>query len=154
MNIKLLVIGKTENSYIKEGLTEYTKRLGRYVNFELEEIQAKGSSTNREIQISKEAEKILNGLKTTDLVILLDETGEQFTSIGLSEKIASWQNKGVQRIVIICGGPYGFNESVYKRAGLKLSLSKMTFTHQMARLILLEQLYRAYTILKNEKYHH
>lgn len=154
MNIKFLVTGKTENSYIKEGIHEYQQRLVRYVNFEMEEIIIKGNAVPKELQLLKEATKILASLKSTDLVILLDDMGEQFTSIGLSEKIGSFQRNGVQRIMIVCGGAYGFHESIYSRANMKLSLSKLTFTHQMVRLIFLEQLYRAFTILKNEKYHH
>ena len=154
MNIKFLVTGKTENSYIKEGISDYQQRLSRYVNFEMEEIIIKGSALNKDLQIQKETLRILAAVKSTDHVVLLDETGEQFTSEGLSTKISLFQVNSIQRLVFICGGPYGFDEKVYKRANMKLSLSKMTFTHQMARLIFLEQLYRAFTIIRNEKYHH
>lgn len=154
MNIKFLVIGKTENSYLKEGILDYQQRLCRYVNFEIEEINIKGNMIKREVLLQKEAEKILAALKPADKVILLDEKGEQYTSVGFSKKIETFQYQSISRLVIICGGAYGFDEQIYQRSNQLLSLSKMTYTHQMVRLIFLEQLYRAFTIIKNEKYHH
>ena len=153
MNIKFLVIGKTENSYLKEGISDYHQRLQRYLNFEMEEISLKGNTSIREVQLQKEAEKILATLKPADKIILLDEKGEQFTSTGLSKKIESFQHQSISRLVIICGGAYGFHEQIYQRAYQLWSLSKLTFSHQMVRLFFLEQLYRAMTILKNEPYH-
>ena len=154
MIIKFLVIGKTENSYLKEGISDYRQRIQRYVNFEMEEMNLKGSLALRELQLQKESEKILAAMKPGDRIILLDEKGEQFTSSGLSKKLELFQHQSISRLVIICGGAYGFHEQIYQRANQLWSLSKMTFTHQMVRLIFLEQLYRAFTIIKNEKYHH
>ena len=154
MNIKFLVVGKTENSYLKEGISDYAKRIVRYVNFEMSELIIKGSSNEQKVVLQLESAKILQGLKSSDFVILLDALGEQLTSNQLSKKLEDCQNKGISRLVFICGGAYGFGEQMYERANMKLALSMMTFTHQMVRLIFLEQLYRAYTIMKNEKYHH
>ena len=154
MNINFLVVGKTENSYLKEGITEYIQRIGRYINFEKTELIVKGNTTEQKVVLQLESAKILQNLKNTDFVVLLDERGEQLSSDKFSKKLEDLQNKGISRLVFICGGAYGFGEEVYERANLKMSLSMMTYTHQMVRLIFLEQLYRAYTIMKNEKYHH
>ena len=154
MNINFLVVGKTENSYLKEGITEYIQRIGRYVNFEKTELIVKGNTTEQKVVLQLESAKILQNLKNTDFVVLLDERGEQLSSDKFSKKLEDLQNKGISRLVFICGGAYGFGVEVYERANLKMSLSMMTYTHQMVRLIFLEQLYRAYTIMKNEKYHH
>ena len=154
MNINFLVVGKTENSYLKEGITEYIQRIGRYINFEKTELIVKGNTTEQKVVLQLESAKILQNLKNTDFVVLLDERGEQLSSDKFSKKLEDLQNKGISRLVFICGGAYGFGVEVYERANLKMSLSMMTYTHQMVRLIFLEQLYRAYTIMKNEKYHH
>ena len=154
MNINFLVVGKTENSYLKEGITEYIQRIGRYVNFEKTELIVKGNTTEQKVVLQLETAKILQNIKNTDFVVLLDERGEQLSSDKFSKKLEDLQNKGISRLVFICGGAYGFGVEVYERANLKMSLSMMTYTHQMVRLIFLEQLYRAYTIMKNEKYHH
>ena len=154
MNINFLVVGKTENSYLKEGITEYIQRIGRYINFEKTELIVKGNTTEQKVVLQLETAKILQNIKNTDFVVLLDERGEQLSSDKFSKKLEDLQNKGISRLVFICGGAYGFGVEVYERANLKMSLSMMTYTHQMVRLIFLEQLYRAYTIMKNEKYHH
>lgn len=156
MEIVLRVMGKTSESYLKEGTEVYLKRLKRYVKFSMEEIPDLKGMKNRSPQEQNEAEGevLLKTIVPSDLVILLDENGTMYTSRGFSEQIQKWMNAGPSRIVFIVGGPYGFSEQVYRRANGKLSLSKMTFSHQMIRVFFTEQIYRAFTILKNEPYHH
>lgn len=156
MTIKLLGIGKTDDPAL-QGLTEmYIKRLGFYNRFEFELIpdikNAKNLDENQQKQ--KEGGLLLNKIAASDFVVLLDENGKQYSSESFSEFIQKRLNSGLKQLVFIIGGPYGFSEDVYKRADSKLSLSKMTFSHQMIRLFFVEQLYRAFTILKNEPYHH
>lgn len=156
MTIKLLGIGKTDDPAL-QALTEvYIKRLGFYNRFEFELIpdikNAKNLDENQQKQ--KEGELLLNKVSASDFMVLLDENGKQYSSEAFSEFIQKRLNSGLKQLVFIIGGPYGFSEDVYKRADAKLSLSKMTFSHQMVRLFFVEQLYRAFTILKNEPYHH
>lgn len=156
MNIKILMIGKTDNSIMKSIVDDYSKRLSMYINFSFEVINdIKNAKNLTEIQQKeKEGELILAKLKPSDHLILLDENGENFSSIGFSEFIQKKMNSGIKTLVLVIGGPYGFSESVYKKANGKIALSKMTFSHQMIRMIIVEQLYRAFTILNNEPYHH
>ena len=156
MTIKLLAIGKTDNKQLQSLIDDYKKRLGFYINFNLEIIpdikNAKNLSEAQQKQ--KEGELILNKLTNTDVLILLDENGKQMDSVSFSNYLQKYMNSGIKQLVFAIGGPYGFSQEVYNKAQGKLSLSKMTFSHQMVRLFVIEQLYRGFTILKNEPYHH
>lgn len=156
MKIKVLAVGKTDDKYLQLLIEKYEKRLLHYVNFELEIIPDLRKARNRSFQEQKslEGETILKRLDTSDQVILLDEKGKEFRSVEFARHLQKRMNAGTRRMVLVIGGPYGFSEQVYARADGKLSLSKMTFSHQMIRLFVVEQLYRALTILKNEPYHH
>ena len=156
MKILLLVIGKTDEDYIFDGLEKYKNRLKYYINFEYEEIpDLKNRKTfSRDQQKKHESDIIFSRLKTGDKVILLDENGESFRSVEFSKYLQKKMNSGIKRLVFVIGGPYGFDKSIYNKYQDKLSLSRMTFSHQMVRLFFCEQLYRVMTILKNEPYHH
>ena len=156
MKIVLLTIGKTSEKYLIEGIAQYQKRLKHYTQFEMLEIlnikNAKNFS-NAEL-MKKEGELILKQLQSSDHLVLLDDKGKDFTSLKFSEKLQGWMLSGKKRLVFVVGGAYGFSKEVYARGNEKLSLSKMTFSHQMVRLFFVEQIYRGYTILNNEPYHH
>jgi 23S rRNA (pseudouridine1915-N3)-methyltransferase len=156
MNIKLLAIGKTDNKNLQVLMDEYSKRLGFYVKFDMEVIMdiknVKNLSENQ--QKEKEGEQILAKIGATDQLILLDENGASFSSVGFSDYLQKKMNSGIKTLVFVIGGPYGFSDEVYAKAQGKISLSAMTFSHQMVRLFVIEQLYRGFTILKNEPYHH
>lgn len=156
MNIKLLTIGKTDNKNLQTLIDDYSKRLSFYIKFELEIIpdlkNVKNLSESQ--QKEKEGELILTKLAPTDQLILLDENGSSFSSIGFSDYLQKKMNTGIKTLVFVIGGPYGFSEEVYKKSQGKISLSAMTFSHQMVRLFVIEQIYRGFTILKNEPYHH
>ncbi|CAM4324256.1 23S rRNA (pseudouridine(1915)-N(3))-methyltransferase RlmH [Gillisia hiemivivida] len=156
MTIKLLGIGKTDDKTLQNLTDVYIKRLQFYNKFEIELIPdlKKVKNLDENQQKQKEGELILNKISTSDFVVLLDENGKQLSSVGFSEFIQKRFNSGLKQVIFIIGGPYGFSEEVYNRADTKISLSKMTFSHQMVRLFFTEQLYRAFTILKNEPYHH
>lgn len=156
MTIKLLAIGKTDNKQLQILIDEYIKRLGHYIKFELEIIPdlKKVKHLTEKQQKQKEGELILSKLQPTDVLIVLDENGKQHDSVGFSNFLQKHMNSGIKQLVLVIGGPYGFSEAIYSKAQSKLSLSKMTFSHQMVRLFVVEQLYRAFTILKNEPYHH
>ena len=156
MTIKLIAIGKTDNKELQSLIEDYTKRLSFYIKFLAEIIPDIKNVKNlsEEQQKQKEGELILNKLNATDVLILLDENGKQFDSVNFSDYLQKYMNAGIKQLVFVIGGPYGFSEDVYKKANGKLSLSKMTFSHQMIRLFFIEQLYRGFTILKNEPYHH
>lgn len=156
MNIKLLVIGKTVSRFLQEGIEEYTKRLKFYVKFELDVIADVKNAKNFSKDQLKEAEGdlILAAVDNSDTLVLLDEGGKERTSIEFAKYTENFAIKGVKRVVFVVGGAYGFSQKVYQRANEKVSLSKMTFSHQMVRLIFVEQLYRAHTIIKGEPYHH
>ncbi len=156
MKITFLTVGKTEDAYLKDGIEKYIKRLKHYtklVIIEIDELKNTKALT-QEQQKSKEAELILKKITPTDHVILLDEKGMELTSQQFAAYIDKKAIGSVANLVFIVGGPYGFDPSVYSRANDKLSLSAMTFSHQMVRLFFIEQLYRAYTIIKGEPYHH
>lgn len=156
MKIKLLAIGKTDNKALLSLMDEYQQRLKHYIKFEFEVIQdiknAKNLSESQ--QKEKEGELILSKLQPTDELVLLDENGSQFTSVEFSNFLQKKMNAGTKQLVLVIGGPYGFSEAVFATASGKISLSKMTFSHQMIRVFVIEQFYRAFTILKNEPYHH
>lgn len=156
MTIKLLTIGKTDNKQLQILIDDYTKRLSHYIKFEFEIIPdlKKAKHLSEVQQKQKEGELILAKLSNTDVLILLDENGKQFDSVAFSSYLQKHMNSGIKRLVFVIGGPYGFSEEVYKKANSKISLSKMTFSHQMVRLFVVEQLYRGFTILRNEPYHH
>ena len=156
MNIRLLAIGKTDNKALQSLIDDYTKRLSFYIKFDLEIIpdikNVKNLSESQ--QKEKEGELILSKLTPTDQLIVLDENGTAFSSIGFSDYLQKKMNSGAKTLVFVIGGPYGFSDEVYQKAQGKISLSEMTFSHQMVRLFFIEQLYRGFTILKNEPYHH
>lgn len=156
MKIKLLAIGKTDDKNLIQLIDNYQKRLKHYIKFEFEVIpdikNAKNLSESQ--QKEKEGELILKKLENTDQLILLDDKGKVFTSIEFSKYLQKKMNSGIKQLVLVIGGPYGFSEEIYQKAQGKISLSKMTFSHQMIRLFAVEQLYRGFTILRNEPYHH
>ena len=156
MKIKLLAIGKTDNKSLIQLIDTYQKRLKHYSKFEFEIIpdikNAKNLSESQ--QKEKEGELILDKLKNTDTLVLLDDKGKQFTSIEFANYLQKKMNSGIKQLVLVIGGPYGFSQAVNKKAVEKISFSKMTFSHQMIRLFVVEQIYRGFTILRNEPYHH
>lgn len=156
MKILLLVIGKTDEDYLITGIKKYVGRLGHYVSFEMKEIPdiRNRKTLSEEQQKKSESFLLLSQFQAGDYIILLDENGKQFTSVDFSENLEKLMASGSKRIVFVIGGPYGFSQDVYAKANAKMSLSPMTFSHQMVRLIFVEQLYRAFTILKGEPYHH
>ena len=156
MQIKLLAIGKTDNKQLQQLIDDYKKRLGFYIKFNLEIILDLKNSKNlsEEEQKQKEGELILKKITSSDVLILLDENGKELNSVNFSNYLQKHMNSGIKQLVFVIGGPYGFSQEVYSKSKGKLSLSKMTFSHQMVRLFFIEQLYRGYTILKNEPYHH
>jgi|TARA_R100000501_G_C2536629_1_gene57255 23S rRNA (pseudouridine1915-N3)-methyltransferase len=156
MTIKLLCIGKTDNRELKQLIEVYKKRLQFYNKFEIDIIPdlKKTKSLDENQQKEKEGELILAKVQNSDFLILLDENGKEFSSEKFSAYIQKRLNSGLKKLIFVIGGPYGFSEAVYQRADSKVALSQMTFSHQMVRLFFTEQLYRAFTILKNEPYHH
>ena len=156
MKIVLLAIGKTKEQYLIEGISKYQKRLNHYTQFELLEIPNIKNANNLSDSelLRKEGELILQQLQLSDHLVLLDDKGKDFTSSKFAEKLQGWMLSSKKRLVFVVGGAYGFSEQVYQRGNEKLSLSKMTFSHQMVRLFFVEQMYRGYTILNNEPYHH
>lgn len=156
MKIKLVVVGKTEEEYLRKGIGLYEERIHHYLPFEIAEIPAlKGSSgLNREEAKSREAEKIRKMITPGDSFILLDERGKEMNSVDFAAFLNRKMSSGLRNLVFVVGGPFGFSDSLKNEADQLLSLSKMTFSHQMVRLFFTEQLYRAMTILRNEPYHH
>lgn len=156
MNIKLIAIGKTDNKDLQSLINDYTKRLSFYIKFDLEIIpdlkNVKNLSENQ--QKEKEGELILSKITATDQLILLDENGKSYSSVQFAYELQKKMNAGIKTLVFVIGGPYGFCDAVYNQCNGKISLSAMTFSHQMVRLFFIEQLYRGFTILKNEPYHH
>lgn len=156
MKIKLLVIGKTDDKNLSMLIDMYINRLKHYIPFEIQVIPdiraAKNLSTEQ--QKEREGEMILNALENPDMLILMDENGQQLGSAEFANYLQKKMNSGIKQMVLTVGGPFGFSKAVYERAQGKISLSKMTFSHQMVRLFITEQLYRAFTILNNEPYHH
>ena len=156
MKITLLTVGKTDKDWVRQGLDIYVSRLKHYIPFSIVEIpELKNVSALSKDQIkSKEGELILKNIRPADDVILLDEKGKQYTSVELAKIIQDKISYAGKDIIFIIGGAYGFSDAVYQRANSKLSLSKMTFSHQMVRAIFAEQIYRAFTIMRGEPYHH
>ena len=156
MKILVLAIGKTDEQWVQEALFKYSKRLQHYLSFEFEVIQDLKNTKNlsEAQQKEKEGALILKMLKPSDTVFLLDEKGKEYRSVEFAKYLQQQMNSSLKRLVFIIGGPYGFSPELYATAQGKLSLSKMTFSHQMIRPFFVEQLYRAMTILKNEPYHH
>lgn len=156
MKILLLAVGKTDDKNLIQLIDNYQNRLKHYVKFQLEVIpdikNVKNLSESQ--QKEKEGQLILKKLQPTDQLILLDEKGKDYTSLLFSGFLQKKMNSGIKQLVFVIGGPYGFSDEVYKKAQGKISLSKMTFSHQMIRLFMVEQIYRGFTILKNEPYHH
>lgn len=156
MKITFITVGKTEDAYLKDGIEKYVKRLKYYTKLEMAEIpELKNTKAlTEDQQKAKEAELILKKITPLDHVILLDENGTEFTSVQFANYINKRSVTSSANLVFVVGGPYGFDESVYQRANDKISLSRMTFSHQMVRLFFTEQLYRAFSIIKGEPYHH
>ncbi len=156
MKISLIVVGKTNSSHLRAGIDDYVKRLSHYVPFDIVTIGDIKSTRNLSMAQQKEAEGklILAQFTAADHVVLLDEHGKERTSMEFSQYIQKKMLGGARRVAFVVGGPYGFSPDVYARANDKISLSKMTFSHEMIRLIFTEQLYRAFTILNHEPYHH
>ncbi len=156
MKFILLTVGKTNELSFKNAISDYQKRLKFYIPFEIEEIpELKNTkSISEEMQRQKEGELILKNLTEADEVVLLDDKGEQYTSMQFASYLEKKMSSGNKRLIFVVGGPYGFSQDVYRRANGKISLSRMTFSHQMVRLVFTEQLYRGMTILKGEPYHH
>jgi len=156
VKIVVLAIGKTDENWIQEGIEKYSKRLKHYVSFDFQTIpdlkNRKNLSENQ--QKEQEGDLILKQLQNTDELILLDEKGKDFSSRNFAQFLQQKMNLGTKRLVFVIGGPYGFSEALYSKASTKISLSKMTFSHQMIRPFFAEQLYRAFSILNNEPYHH
>lgn len=155
MKITLFVIGKTDDAYLREGLEKYLKRLAHYTTFEVIEhtIVRKWQSLPLAQLMQKEAEAILQQMEKADYCVLLDEKGKSFTSVEFAAFIQQRLNQSTKNLLFVVGGAWGFDEAVKAKAQLKLSLSNMTFSHQMVRLFFVEQLYRAFTIIRNEGYH-
>lgn len=156
MKITLLCIGKTDDKYLIEGIDKYLKRLKFYINFNLIVIPDIKNSKNlsEDQQKEKEALVIQKYINPQDTVVLLDEFGKEFRSIDFSTYLEKSMVNSIQHLIFIIGGPYGFDQQIYERANQKISLSKMTFSHQMIRLFFVEQVYRAFSIMKGEPYHH
>lgn len=156
MNIKLLVVGKTDDKNLQTLIDKYSKRLSFYVNFTTEVLPdiKNIKKISKEEQKTKEGTLILSKITSADNVVLFDENGKTFSSLTFATFLQKKMNAGFKNLIFVVGGSYGFSKEVYNRANGKVSLSAMTFSHQMVRLFITEQLYRAFTILKNEPYHH
>ena len=156
MKINVFSIGKTKEPFLKDGLGAYITKVKRYSNFEWQEFEdVKNAASLPKVELKKkEAKLFIEKLKPGDHIIVLDEHGKEFTSIGLSKEFQSWMNSNKGNVVFLIGGAFGFDESIELMAHQKMALSQLTFTHQMIRLLLAEQIYRVFTILNNEKYHH
>lgn len=156
MNIELIVIGKTDLKEVEALIAMYSKRINHYTRFAITTIaDVRNTRKLSEAEQKRlEGEAILRLLNDSDHVTLLDEHGSELRSIEFAELVQRRMSSGIKRLVFVIGGPYGFSEAVYQRANSKLSLSKMTYSHQLVRAIFTEQLYRAFTILRNEPYHH
>lgn len=155
MKISLITVGKTENNYLIEGIKGYNDRLKHYIKFEIIEIQSPKNLKKLNPEQLKEAEGklLLNYFEGADMIVLLDEKGNTFNSETFAAWLQKQMNAGLRHLIFVVGGAYGFSSEVYQAANSKLSLSSMTFSHQMVRLFFVEQLYRAFTILRNEPYH-
>ena len=156
MKIKLLQLGKTQHDYLKQGVSFYEQRLRGFIPFEtdtIEPVRLPSGSTVAQVKL-REGDNILARLRPEDKLVLLDEKGKKFNSQGFADFIQKRLKEGLKNLVFVIGGAYGFSDQVYARAQWQVSLSEMTFSHQLIRLIFMEQLYRAMTILNNHPYHH
>jgi len=156
MKITLLTVGKTDKDWVRQGMDIYISRLKHYIPFsvvEIPELKNVSSLTKDQIK-TREGELILKNVRPADDLILMDERGKQYTSVELAKVIQDKISYAGKDMVFVIGGAYGFSEAVYRRADSKISLSKMTFSHQMVRAIFVEQIYRAFTIMRGEPYHH
>lgn len=155
MKIDLWWIGKTKPPYLETGISDYVNRISHYASFSVSTLPEVKNAANLRPDIlkKKEAELVISRLEPEIFLILLDENGQQYDSAGFATYLEELMNRSVKRVVFLIGGAYGFDESLYARATSKISLSRMTFSHQMVRLFFTEQLYRAFTIINNEKYH-
>ena len=155
MKIRLITIGKTDESYLKEGISKYVSRLKHYISFEIIELPdvKTGKKLNINLQRESESKEIVKLISKSDFVVLLDENGKEFNSVGFSDYIQKRMNSGLDLCFVI-GGPFGCSKEMYDLSNQKIALSQMTFSHQMIRLLFVEQVYRSYSILKGEKYHH
>mgnify|MGYP002659005724 CR=1 FL=1 len=156
MEIELMTVGKTTIRFVEEGIAEYSKRLKHYIPYSIKSLPdvKNASKMDQAKQKEAEGEKILDAISNSDFVVLLDERGKQYSSIEFSAFLEKQMISGRRKVVFVVGGPYGFSQPVYDRADSLLSLSKMTFNHEMVRLFFTEQIYRAMTILRGEPYHH
>jgi len=154
MEIKLLCVSKTTDKRILELFQEYVKRLGHYVAFNVEYIELKQKKTAAKKIVEEEGKLILNTLNKGTILVLLDEKGKSHSSKSFAIFLQKQMNSGIKQLTFVIGGAFGFSDAIYDRANHKVALSSMTFTHQMVRLFFIEQLYRGFTILKGEKYHH
>ncbi|MEO9511390.1 MAG: 23S rRNA (pseudouridine(1915)-N(3))-methyltransferase RlmH [Flavobacteriaceae bacterium] len=156
MQITLIAIGKTDSKELSQLMGIYEKRLKHYIKFQFIVVPDIKNSKNlsEKLQKEKEGTCILGHIQTSDIVVLLDEKGKQHSSAEFAQFLQKKMNSGIKNLVLVIGGPYGFSETIYQNSHEKISLSKMTFSHQMVRLFIVEQLYRGFTILRNEPYHH
>ena len=155
MKIKFLTIGKTDKKEINHLVKEYENKINRYIDFETIVLNTKKTKySTTEEQKNAEGMAILTVLQNSDIVVLLDENGKHYTSQAFASFFQEKMNRSIKNLVVVIGGPYGFSQSVYDRCNEQIALSKMTFTHDMVRLFFVEQVYRAFSILKNEPYHH
>jgi len=156
MQIKLIAIGKTDRKEYETIIADFQKRVGFYIKFDFEKVADIKNNKNltEDQQKSHEGKLFLQKISSSDVVVLLDEKGKTFSSINFANYLQKKMNASTKQLVFLIGGPYGFSDEIYQRANEKISLSEMTFSHQMIRFIFIEQLYRAMTILKNEPYHH
>jgi len=156
MNIKLLVVGKTDDKNLRTLIEQYQKKISFYVKFQMEIIPdiKNTKKLSEHEQKSQEGNAILSKITYTDEFVLFDQNGKMFSSIGFSDFLQKKMNSSTKNLIFAIGGPYGFSDLVYNRANSKVSLSQMTFSHQMVRLFAMEQLYRSFTILNNQPYHH
>jgi 23S rRNA (pseudouridine1915-N3)-methyltransferase len=156
MKIALLQVGKTSEKYLTDGISDFEARVKKYSSFEILTIPDSKGTRNMPVseQKTREGEKILNSLRNDDYIVILDDKGKEFST----RELATWLEKTLmlqkRRIVFVTGGPWGFADEVFKKADMRLSLSRLTFSHQIVRLLFLEQLYRAFTVIKGEPYHH
>jgi 23S rRNA (pseudouridine1915-N3)-methyltransferase len=156
MIITLIQVGKTQDTLIAKSVADYAKRLGRYTRFNIVTVDTPRKAASADPNTAKraEGEQILKHVPEGAHVVLLDERGDAVTSRQFADRLQMLMNRSTQKLIFVIGGAHGFSDDVYARANAKLALSKMTFPHQLVRLIFAEQLYRAFTILRNEPYHH
>jgi len=153
MKHEIVFIGKTKDSFIQRGIDEYCSRLKHYTNIQITILKDKSGKKSTQETIESQGQQMLSVVPQGGVIVALDSRGQQFTSESFSKKIVSWELSSIKQVTYLIGGPDGISENILKSAGLVLSFSKMTFTHDMVRMLLVEQLYRAYTIKNGEKYH-